>query len=680
MFGFSLSREFLRGSTHRTWNCVSNIATVIWGKFNHLSKNNMPRSRKRHYSRSRSRSESRSPSGDRGHDRIRKPGSHEKDGKRRRIDADSPPRSISSNSEMDEPIFVESNTKTSSLEQHSAATDDIEKHIDVDICRSGEVGTATESVYIPLNSESLESHTTDNTEPSTPKNTPKRLLKHVESEKKKQQKQKEKEEREKQRLEEKAKILAEKQKVKERKEVEKQKLLEEKQKLTEIKRKEKELKEEQKKKEREDKDQKRKEKEQEKLKKLQETEEKHKEKRKEEEMKQKSATLLKNFFKKTESVDVDQKISMNKPTSYFMPFELKCGMKLPPPRRPILTGIEAQHLDSAIESQDESASYLKDLKSGKIIPSHCTTTWALDDPDIVIIEEEDKQPLGESICEDTSVGRKMKAKYLSFGENRRPPFYGTWRKSSKFIKPRRPFGRDTERFNYEEDSDDDWEEEEQGESLEVYGEEDEKDATNEQDDYEVDNDFFVPHGHLSDDEIDDDVKARLSPESLKHKLKLLNDEFEKDIKSKTHKLKPRFIGCFWVTKTSDDTVDEVYRCLQPYAWLVAGPVEVKKRFESSVDTSKKTPVKGSMNVLLPSEYIPHFLKIIHGNVKNKIIIVEEFLTYMEKNGYNVDVSKNNLLKFLRTSSSYKKAEKGGPIKGMCWLVHDDVLEKYNIKQ
>jgi len=50
-------------------------------------------------------------------------------------------------------------------------------------------------------------------------------------------------------------------------------------------------------------------------------------------------------------------------------------------------------------------------------------------------------------------------------------------------------------FDYEVDSDDEWEEEEPGESL--HGSDDEKES---EDEYEVDNDLFVPHGYLSDEE------------------------------------------------------------------------------------------------------------------------------------------------------------------------------------
>ncbi|KAF7283788.1 hypothetical protein GWI33_022828 [Rhynchophorus ferrugineus] len=89
MFGFSLATQIFQGSTQRTWNCVSRIANLIWGKFIYYNQTGMPRSRKRHHSRSKSRSRSHSP--DKNYDKHKKNDSHEKDGKRRRLDeVDSP--------------------------------------------------------------------------------------------------------------------------------------------------------------------------------------------------------------------------------------------------------------------------------------------------------------------------------------------------------------------------------------------------------------------------------------------------------------------------------------------------------------------------------------------------------------------------------------------------------------
>ena len=52
---------------------------------------------------------------------------------------------------------------------------------------------------------------------------------------------------------------------------------------------------------------------------------------------------------------------------------------------------------------------------------------------------------------------------LQFCENERPAYFGTFSKQSTFVGPRRPFGKDETILQYEYDSDEDWEEEEQGE-------------------------------------------------------------------------------------------------------------------------------------------------------------------------------------------------------------------------
>lgn len=37
---------------------------------------------------------------------------------------------------------------------------------------------------------------------------------------------------------------------------------------------------------------------------------------------------------------------------------------------------------------------------------------------------------------------KLKAKFFKFHENRRPAFFGTWRKKSQNLGPRKPFAQD----------------------------------------------------------------------------------------------------------------------------------------------------------------------------------------------------------------------------------------------
>mmetsp|Transcript_34893 Transcript_34893/g.74427 ORF Transcript_34893/g.74427 Transcript_34893/m.74427 type:complete len:1789 (-) Transcript_34893:188-5554(-) len=58
-------------------------------------------------------------------------------------------------------------------------------------------------------------------------------------------------------------------------------------------------------------------------------------------------------------------------------------------------------------------------------------------------------------------------KFLGFHEDVRPPYHGTWSKSSKLVTGRRPFGKDSQYLDYENDSEEEWEEgdDDEGEDL-----------------------------------------------------------------------------------------------------------------------------------------------------------------------------------------------------------------------
>lgn len=89
-------------------------------------------------------------------------------------------------------------------------------------------------------------------------------------------------------------------------------------------------------------------------------------------------------------------------------------------------------------------------------------------------------------------------KYLHFHEDVRPPYGGTWRKKSFEITGRRPCAQDVQFFDYDNDSEAEWDVGGPGESLKG---DDSEDEVEEQDDYEIDMKTFVPHGYVSDDEI-----------------------------------------------------------------------------------------------------------------------------------------------------------------------------------
>lgn len=92
----------------------------------------------------------------------------------------------------------------------------------------------------------------------------------------------------------------------------------------------------------------------------------------------------------------------------------------------------------------------------------------------------------------------LRAKLLQYHEDVRPPYFGTWQKKSTQVTGRRPFGKDDDVFDYEVDSEAEWDIGGPGESLKGDDSEDDEDGL---DDYEIDMKTFVPHGYVSDDEI-----------------------------------------------------------------------------------------------------------------------------------------------------------------------------------
>lgn len=100
-----------------------------------------------------------------------------------------------------------------------------------------------------------------------------------------------------------------------------------------------------------------------------------------------------------------------------------------------------------IRKQTTSSRKIKPTKTNKPIDeSRQTTVEYLTDENSVQCMEEIKMSLDNDHRVETQ--RKMRAKYLHFDKKtyRRPPYFGTWSKKSKFIRPRNPFAMD-EVFN-----------------------------------------------------------------------------------------------------------------------------------------------------------------------------------------------------------------------------------------
>ncbi|KAK7394636.1 hypothetical protein VNO78_15169 [Psophocarpus tetragonolobus] len=119
-----------------------------------------------------------------------------------------------------------------------------------------------------------------------------------------------------------------------------------------------------------------------------------------------------------------------------------------------------------------------------------------------------------------SRGRQL----LQFDKSHRPAFYGVWPTKSNHVGPRHPLRKDPS-LDYEVSSDEEWEEEEPGESLSDC-DKDEEECQEEcsKSDEESEDGFFVPDGYLSEDEgaqvdrmeIDDGIEGADSSPSCKN--------------------------------------------------------------------------------------------------------------------------------------------------------------------
>lgn len=170
------------------------------------------------------------------------------------------------------------------------------------------------------------------------------------------------------------------------------------------------------------------------------------------------------------------------------------------------------NFDSTILSQNSSQSYLEQIRNKTHEPFR--------------LRRKTKGPL--------------RARLLQFHVDVRPPYWGTWQKRSNKVTGRRPFHQDNELFDYEVDSEAEWDVGGPGESL--HGSSDEGEG--EQEDYEIDMSFFVPHGYVSDDEVHQDSDQE-GDNDLKQQTEMeADDETPASEEKKTPRLdlKPLLIG------------------------------------------------------------------------------------------------------------------------------------------
>lgn len=120
----------------------------------------------------------------------------------------------------------------------------------------------------------------------------------------------------------------------------------------------------------------------------------------------------------------------------------------------------------------------------------------------------DQQPYAEL----QTIHIPNKYKFLSFREDCRPPYHGTWSKSSSLVTGRNPIGKDSQYLDYDIDSEAEWEEgdDEIGEDCEADGPDEEENMDDEEGDtrmYNYQDGWLAADDDLgTGDEVDEDTK------------------------------------------------------------------------------------------------------------------------------------------------------------------------------
>lgn len=230
------------------------------------------------------------------------------------------------------------------------------------------------------------------------------------------------------------------------------------------------------------------------------------------------------------------------------------------------------------------------------------------------------------------------------------------------------------------DSDLEWEEEGEGESLNGSDDEKERDADDEE--YEVDNDFFVPHGHLSDEEMELEDDENNSPEAQKAKLKVLQLEFAEEMKKKTEKIKPRLIGCIWIS--NNETEPEscsplIWTMLQTRAMLHDGPISLN--WDDPAEDAFATGITATPSIRrakIKDEDMPELIRLVHRNLHSRKFLIEEFAAHRKKLEGDEYRELVNLGAKIKEIAEYRQFTEEGFEKYSGWVVKADILDKFQV--
>ena len=256
-------------------------------------------------------------------------------------------------------------------------------------------------------------------------------------------------------------------------------------------------------------------------------------------------------------------------------------------------------------------------------------------------------------------------KFLSFHEDVRPPYHGTWSKKSHGVNPRNPFKKDRKFFDYDYDSEAEWEEgdNEAGEDIEnAADDEEEKD----EEEAEGEDDGWL----AADDDLDDDPDEETK--LLRQKVVRQEDKLER-IESFIAPVNGRPL-------TASDKVesylagvasDEAFELLSSHEDIIVTDVPLfLDPFPPIVDEDPEpsSPTEKRETSIADMQAILRFIH--HNSVASKEKLVDELRLKLPD-------ATSSRAQAMRTLESVAEKQRH-PIKGQIWEIKREILEQYEL--
>jgi chromatin assembly factor 1 subunit A len=317
--------------------------------------------------------------------------------------------------------------------------------------------------------------------------------------------------------------------------------------------------------------------------------------------------------------------------------------------------------------------------------------------DITTVDSSDPFSNQHQYAEQKTIYFPNKYKFLSFEEDHRPAYHGTWSKRSKLIKGKTPFRQDKAFLNYEEDSEAEWEEgdDEMGEDLQDEAADGEEENMDEEGDTRI---YNFEDGWMAEDddvvyeneEADDETKMQrkkqksadvmLSEElvapfvgglplvdAIKGNENVDVGDFIHVSEEKKENAMTSLQSIILTTEAEILSTDDV--CLEAFP-----PTLVDDNFvgdPSSIGAA--APAKAPVNQEMTTEDIKVFAEFVHHSTyASKDRLVEELRTTKP----NVASSRAQAQRKLDSIAVKKK----NPVGGVIWEVKREVLEELGLEK